>query len=56
MEKMKRGLMLAVGIFVGNWLVVPLVFERTFTEGLAVGALAALLVLGVYAFLPRSWT
>ena len=38
-----------VGVFVGNWLVVPLFFKsRTFKDGFAIGVIAALLVLGFY--------
>jgi uncharacterized transporter YbjL len=39
---------LAFGVFVGNWLVVPLILPRTFKEGFAVGLIAAILVLGFY--------
>ena len=46
---MVEGLILAAGVFVGNWLVVPLVFKRTFKEGFAIGVIAALLVFGFHA-------
>ena len=50
---MKTALLAATGTFIGNWLIVPLIFERTFKEGFAIGILAALIVLGIYAILPR---
>ena len=46
---MIEGAGLALGVFVGNWLVVPLLFKRTFKEGFAIGVIAALLMLGFYA-------
>lgn len=37
---------LALGVFLGNWFLVPLLFKRrTFTEGFFVGLVAAILVL-----------
>ena len=43
---------LAAGLFVGNWLVVPLLFKkRTFKDGFAIGVIAALLTLGLYAII-----
>ena len=42
----------ALGVFLGNWLVCPLIFpNRTFTDGFAVGAIAAVLVLIIYGVL-----
>ncbi len=45
---MIEGVALASGVFVGNWLVVPLVFKSSFQRGFEVGAIAASLVLLVY--------
>ena len=39
---------LALGVFAGNWLMVPLFCHRTFKEGFAVGLIAAVLVLAFY--------
>ncbi len=45
---------LALGVFLGNWFVVPLVFEsRSFTDGFFIGLIAAVLVLIFYAVFYR---
>jgi len=36
---------LALGVFFGNWLVVPVFSERTFTDGFWIGLIAAVLVM-----------
>ena len=39
----------AIGIFLGNWLVCPLILpSRSFTDGFAIGLIAAVLVLIIY--------
>lgn len=39
----------ALGVFVGNWLVCPLILpNRSFTDGFAIGLIAAVLVLVIY--------
>ena len=49
---MVEGAGLALGVFAGNWLVAPLIFKRTtMKKGFAIGAIAALLVLGIYAII-----
>ena len=50
----KYGLMLAAGVFIGNWLVVPLFFRsRTHVDGFFIGLIAAALVLGFYKFFGK---
>jgi hypothetical protein len=45
---------LAIGVFVGNWLVVPLLFKnKTHTYGFFVGLIAAVLILG-FGFVVRA--
>ena len=52
---MGRYLSLALGVFVGNLLVVPTVFDsRTVTDGFFIGLIAALLVLGIGAVVSRE--
>lgn len=42
-------LVLAGGVFVGNWLVVPFfITKRTHGDGFFIGVIAAALVLGLY--------
>jgi len=43
---------LALGVFLGNWIVVPLVFKRTFKEGFFIGIIAAVLIL-IFALFVR---
>ena len=51
---MRRYLSIALGVFVGNWLVVPAVFDsRTVTDGFFIGLIAAVLVLGTGAVVGR---
>ena len=46
---MKMGFVVALGTFLGNWLLVPLFFDnRTHMEGFFIGVLAAVIVLGMY--------
>lgn len=46
---MEKGLMLALGLFIGNWLVVPLILPgRSFKDGFFVGLIAATLILVVF--------
>lgn len=46
----KFGLALALGVFLGNWLVVPLFLRsRTHKDGFFVGVIAAILVIAFYA-------
>ncbi|MBT6691085.1 hypothetical protein HOB10_01985 [Candidatus Parcubacteria bacterium] len=42
---MSKGWPLAVGVFLGNWLAVPVVFSNTHKEGFFIGLVAAGLVL-----------
>lgn len=46
------GLLLALGVFLGNWLIVPTIFnQRSRTDGFCIGLLAAgIIVLGIYIF------
>ena len=45
---------LALGVLVGNWLVVPMFFSnRTFTDGFFIGCIAAALVLLLRAALQK---
>jgi len=41
----KSSLALAAGVFFGNWLVVPLFFHKTFTDGFFTGLIAIPIVL-----------
>lgn len=44
---------MALGIFVGNWLVCPLILpNRSFTDGFAIGLIAAILVMIIYWVAP----
>jgi hypothetical protein len=46
---------LAVGVFVGNFLIVPLfIKERTFTDGFYIGLIAAGLILSFYWAFPNE--
>ncbi len=45
----RANLAFALGVFVGNWLIIPVIFKSSFTKGFAIGVIAALLVLGFYA-------
>ena len=47
-------IVVAIGVFVGNWLVVPLFCGRTFTEGFYIGLIAAALVLSFYWMFPKE--
>ncbi len=38
-------IVLAIGVFMGNWLVVPLLTDRTHTDGFWIGVIAAILIL-----------
>jgi len=50
----KYGLMLATGVFIGNWLVVPLFFRsRTHKDGFFIGVIAAVLVIAFYAIIGK---
>ena len=50
---MKNGAGLATGVFFANWLLVPLVVERSFTDGFGIGTIAGLLVLGFCAITKK---
>ena len=50
---MKNGISLAAGVFFANWLLVPLLVERSFTDGFVIGAIAGLLVLGFCAITKK---
>lgn len=41
----KTGFSLALGVFLGNWLLCPLISQRSFKEGFWIGLMAAVLVL-----------
>ncbi len=48
-------LMLALGVFVGNWLSGPFIIEgRTYAEGAVVGLISAMLVI-IAGFFIRRW-
>ena len=48
---MKSGIYLALGLFFGNWLIIPLLpLGRSFTEGFFIGLIAAVIVLVFYSF------
>ena len=42
---MMESFALAIGVFVGNWLIAPLIFKRTFKDGFWIGLLAAMFTL-----------
>jgi hypothetical protein len=49
-----HGLALAAGVFIGNWLVVPLFFRsRTHKDGFFIGVIAAILVIMFYWFIGK---
>jgi hypothetical protein len=39
-----------LGVFLGNWLICPLIFNYSFERGFATGAIAAVLMLAVSSF------
>ena len=46
---------LALGVFVGNWLVVPLVLKkRSFKDGFFIGLISAVIVLGITLLLGSN--
>lgn len=43
-DNMLAAIPLALGVFVGNWLIVPLFLKRSFKDGFFIGLIAAVLV------------
>jgi hypothetical protein len=50
---MKRLFVLVTGVFIGNFLMVPLIFERTFKDGFFIGILAAIIIVIIHILFKR---
>jgi hypothetical protein len=54
MMTLRDALLLGLGVFIGNWLVCPLIFkERTFKDGFAIGLIAFFLVVATFWVITR---
>lgn len=54
-KMLERGLYVAIGLFLGNAVLVPLVSEKSFAAGLREGAVGGVLAMAIFAILGVLW-